>query len=309
MACPPRSDGHILWLEADDEGRFAAEHELLVPRLAVRKDWCGARCRLLPLVAGTLTCCVCVCDGPRRHEGLDDSFVEASISLSEFVHRHEAAGGKQKGGSDQRSELDEDDDDDDHDDDDDEEEEEGGVQGSQGSVPIPAPGQPVVSMVDESDGAASHADAPSSAAVAAPAAPGPSSSRVQRGRRGRAPRDSVGLGVEDRRQRPASRRLLQARESFEDVRGTDAAADDSALPSKRPPPGKVPGEDQARPGHVLVDAHVLANPVVADIDGDGHHELIVAVSYFFDREQYPDPALWEQQLGKGVNPSKCVLPT
>lgn len=37
----PHSDGRILWLEADEEGRFAAEHELLVPRLAVRKDWCA----------------------------------------------------------------------------------------------------------------------------------------------------------------------------------------------------------------------------------------------------------------------------
>lgn len=35
--------------------------------------------------------------------------------------------------------------------------------------------------------------------------------------------------------------------------------------------------------YVLVDAHVLATPVIADIDGDGGDELIVTVSYYFDK--------------------------
>lgn len=34
--------------------------------------------------------------------------------------------------------------------------------------------------------------------------------------------------------------------------------------------------------HIFVDAHVLATPVIADLEGDGVYELIVPVSYFYD---------------------------
>jgi len=39
---------------------------------------------------------------------------------------------------------------------------------------------------------------------------------------------------------------------------------------------------------VFVDPHILCNPAIGDIDGDGHDELVVAASYFFDREYYDD---------------------
>ena len=38
-----------------------------------------------------------------------------------------------------------------------------------------------------------------------------------------------------------------------------------------------------------VDAHILCTPVIADIDQDGHAELVVAASYFYDREFYDLP--------------------
>ncbi|KAG8376991.1 hypothetical protein BUALT_Bualt09G0121800 [Buddleja alternifolia] len=41
--------------------------------------------------------------------------------------------------------------------------------------------------------------------------------------------------------------------------------------------------------YVHIDAHVLCTPVIADIDNDGVSEMIVAVSYFFDREYYDNP--------------------
>ena len=34
--------------------------------------------------------------------------------------------------------------------------------------------------------------------------------------------------------------------------------------------------------HRYVDAHVLATPTIADVDGDGSHDLVVAVSYFIE---------------------------
>jgi len=41
--------------------------------------------------------------------------------------------------------------------------------------------------------------------------------------------------------------------------------------------------------YVLVDAHVLATPVIVDLDKDGHDDVIVPVSYFFDKDVYSDP--------------------
>ena len=37
-------------------------------------------------------------------------------------------------------------------------------------------------------------------------------------------------------------------------------------------------------GYVFVDAHVLASPTLADLDGDGERELVVGVSYYFEEE-------------------------
>jgi len=40
-------------------------------------------------------------------------------------------------------------------------------------------------------------------------------------------------------------------------------------------------------GHVPVDAHIMATPVIADVDADyRQEELVVPVSYFFDEEDY-----------------------
>lgn len=47
-------------------------------------------------------------------------------------------------------------------------------------------------------------------------------------------------------------------------------------------------------GFIDIDAHVLATPVIADIDGDGQDELIAGVSFFFEREYYDRPEhRWE----------------
>ncbi|GIL56325.1 hypothetical protein Vafri_11699 [Volvox africanus] len=57
-------------------------------------------------------------------------------------------------------------------------------------------------------------------------------------------------------------------------------------------------------GYVYVDPHIMTTPAIADIDGDGHDELVVAVSYFYDREYYDDPNHAKDL--KGIDLSKYV---
>ena len=38
-----------------------------------------------------------------------------------------------------------------------------------------------------------------------------------------------------------------------------------------------------------LDAHVLATPALADLDGDGLQDLLVPVTYFFDHDVYSNP--------------------
>ncbi|XP_072994318.1 protein DEFECTIVE IN EXINE FORMATION 1-like isoform X1 [Typha latifolia] len=56
--------------------------------------------------------------------------------------------------------------------------------------------------------------------------------------------------------------------------------------------------------YVNIDAHILCTPVIADIDNDGIQEMVVAVSYFFDREYY-DNQEHLKELG-GINIEKYV---
>ncbi|GIL89184.1 hypothetical protein Vretimale_18615 [Volvox reticuliferus] len=60
----------------------------------------------------------------------------------------------------------------------------------------------------------------------------------------------------------------------------------------------------AKGGYVYVDPHIMTTPAIADIDGDGHDELVVAVSYFYDREYYDDPDHAKDL--KGIDLSKYV---
>lgn len=38
--------------------------------------------------------------------------------------------------------------------------------------------------------------------------------------------------------------------------------------------------------YIFIDAHVLNTPVIADLDGDNNDEIIVPVSYYFDRYKW-----------------------
>lgn len=55
---------------------------------------------------------------------------------------------------------------------------------------------------------------------------------------------------------------------------------------------------------VLIDPHILCTPAIADLDGDGIDELVLAVTYFFDKEYYDDP----KHSGElaGADPTKYV---
>lgn len=54
----------------------------------------------------------------------------------------------------------------------------------------------------------------------------------------------------------------------------------------------------------MIDSHILCTPAIGDIDADGHEELVVAASYFFDRDYYDAPVkLLTEQLLDGLSPS------
>lgn len=58
-------------------------------------------------------------------------------------------------------------------------------------------------------------------------------------------------------------------------------------------------------GFIDIDAHVLGTPAIADLDGDGTEELVLGMSFFFEREYYDRPEhRWEMpkdiDLGKYV---------
>ena len=65
------------------------------------------------------------------------------------------------------------------------------------------------------------------------------------------------------------------------------------------------GEDEREGEFVHVDAHLLCTPSVADVDGDGRAEIVLSVSYFFDREYYDDPAR-AGELPPGIDIGKYV---
>jgi hypothetical protein len=57
--------------------------------------------------------------------------------------------------------------------------------------------------------------------------------------------------------------------------------------------------------NVYIDAHILCSPVIADVDGDGHMELVIAVSYFFDEER-EDFASKKHRLNNKIDASKYL---
>eukprot|EP01012_Entosiphon_sulcatum_P025518 TRINITY_DN3084_c0_g1_i1.p1 TRINITY_DN3084_c0_g1~~TRINITY_DN3084_c0_g1_i1.p1 ORF type:complete len:983 (-),score=210.38 TRINITY_DN3084_c0_g1_i1:28-2955(-) len=59
------------------------------------------------------------------------------------------------------------------------------------------------------------------------------------------------------------------------------------------------------PNHVWVDAHVLATPVIIDLDMDSNDDVIVAVSYYYDQDQ-SSPAAKVTQLAPDVDPNNYV---
>ncbi|CAL8462321.1 g1854 [Coccomyxa elongata] len=58
-------------------------------------------------------------------------------------------------------------------------------------------------------------------------------------------------------------------------------------------------------GYVRLDAHIMSTPAIADIDGDGQDEIVIAASYFFDPEYYSDPEK-KKELGEDIDVGNYV---
>ena len=97
--------------------------------------------------------------------------------------------------------------------------------------------------------------------------------------------------------------ILGHDEIFTRTLAVDRHIFNDALRSNRS--ASIPGDRPKEEGYVFVDAHVLCTPIIADLDRDGHDEIIFAVSYYFDKEQYSDPSAYED-LDVDVNTKKYV---
>lgn len=88
----------------------------------------------------------------------------------------------------------------------------------------------------------------------------------------------------------------EADSSFELFRGSDELADEYSYDYDDYVDENMWGDDdwiesqhETVEDYVDIDSHILSTPVIADIDNDGVSEMVVAVSYFFDRDYYDKP--------------------
>ena len=65
------------------------------------------------------------------------------------------------------------------------------------------------------------------------------------------------------------------------------------------------GGEHMRGADIGIDAHILATPAIADIDGDGTMDLVVPVSHFYDQAYY-DSIEHQNELPRDVERSMYV---
>ncbi|KAL2934277.1 Protein DEFECTIVE IN EXINE FORMATION 1 [Bienertia sinuspersici] len=103
----------------------------------------------------------------------------------------------------------------------------------------------------------------------------------------------------------------EADSSFELFRGSDELADEYSYDyddyvdeNMWGDEDWIESEHETIEDYVDIDSHILSSPVIADIDNDGVSEMVVAVSYFFDRDYYDQPE-HSKDLG-GIDIGKYV---
>ncbi|KAG5180425.1 hypothetical protein JKP88DRAFT_263896 [Tribonema minus] len=204
--CAVSAEGHIFWIQMGAQGRYLSDYHVRVPTLRVRRDW---------------------------YEGLDAESPEKLSELTFFDHRGQRPLVKDSAGK------------------------------PAGDVEVAKP---------EEDAAVSTADGEE---------------------------DQWNAGYDD------------WKAAYGDVYTSAYMGDDlmagywDAAYGGMPPHlrrGGGGGAANATSAYVHVDAHCLAPPTMADVDGDGSAEMIIAVSYFFDRRQYEGG----RGLPEGVRPEKYV---
>ncbi|KAL9263582.1 DEFECTIVE IN EXINE FORMATION 1-like protein [Drosera capensis] len=150
-----------------------------------------------------------------------------------------------------------------------------------------------------------------------------SENRTNSGRRLLEDTGSGSLNVDDGKHQTATVENEQALEadadsSFDIFRNGDELADEYSYDYDDYVDESMWGDEEwTEPQHktaedyVDIDSHILCTPVIADIDDDGVPEMVIAVSYFFDREYYDNPEhskeLGDIDIGKYVASSIVVF--
>lgn len=60
-------------------------------------------------------------------------------------------------------------------------------------------------------------------------------------------------------------------------------------------------------GFLRLDSHIMSTPAIADIDGDGQAEIVIAASYFFDPDYYDDPVRPHSRISAHLAPSRACM--
>jgi hypothetical protein len=253
-------NGNMFWVRIGESGEYLEDYHVQVPKLRVKRDWAA---------------------------GLDPAFVDSYVQLSMFdrSHQHqEGAGGAGRGGAMRTARLDD----------------------LQAAVPASSRGGGAGSrrrLSDGGDGREGEGEVVSNSDVPDFGDATDDFVRLE-AERMQGHQQMYGIPQEGEDAPASLEDVLQPPAERADplLDGAEAAGMDGTYEyAYRAAPFRARGGHRTGYGagayyggmaglnesdYVMVDAHILASPVLTDVNGDGHMEVLLSISYYFDQAEY-----------------------